>query len=256
MSIPKVIHYVWFSAEMPEKTRERIRDWKRLMPDYRIIHWNAENFDVASCRWVREAVEHKKWAFATDYIRFWALREFGGVYLDTDVQVLRPFDDLLDRPYFLGMEQTKAIVEAAVIGVEPRSAWVEEILAQYEGRSFASKDGRLDLTPLPRIILETLGKSHGFVRIGNASEFDVSQQCIQLLPPEYFSPKRWDSRVAHVTEKSYCIHHFEGSWTNTERGTAAVIQRGKRRVMNLARMLVGEERWQGWMFRRFVRGNG
>ncbi len=238
---------------MPEKTRERIRHWKLLMPDYEVIHWNAENFDVASCQWVREAVEHRKWAFATDYIRFWALRKFGGIYLDTDVQVLRPFDDLLDRSYFLGMEQTKAILEAAVVGVESQCAWVDEILAHYEGRPFARKDGSLDLTPLPRILLETLGKTRGFSRLDSPSAFDTLSPRIQLLSPEYFSPKRWDSPVAHVTENSYCIHHFEGSWTKTEKGAGVLVQRGKRRIMNLARMLVGEERWQGWMFRSFAK---
>ena len=254
VSIPKILHFVWFSAEIPEKTQARIRNWKLLMPDYEVMHWNAESFDVESCDWVKEAVAGKMWAFATDYIRFWALQTFGGIYLDTDVQVLRPFDELLDRPYFIGMEQTKSIIEAAVLGAEPRCPWVDEILSQYNGRHFVKRDGTYDVTPLPRIIVDTLGKSRGFSLLINPGEFDASSPFIQLLPPEYFSPKRWDATVAHVTENSYCIHHFEGSWTKNEKGVRATFKKIKSRVMKIARAILGEERWQGWMFRRIAKG--
>lgn len=224
------------------------------MPNYEIVHWNAENFDVAESQWVREAVERKMWAFATDYIRFWALQKYGGIYLDTDVQVIKPFDELLTMPYFLGMEQTKAIIEAAVLGVEINCPWANDILAYYTGRNFVANDGMLSTMSLPQIMLQILGNRHGFDRISSPSDFDTTSPKIQLLPPEYFSPKRWDSHSASVTENTYCIHHFEGSWTKAEGGSRTLLKNCRRNVLSIARTLVGKERWQNMLYRISTKG--
>lgn len=254
MSIPKIIHFVWFSAEMPRNTKERIDHWKLLMPEYEFIHWNASNFDVPNNPWVREAVDHKMWAFATDYIRFWALQKYGGIYLDTDVQVLRPFDDLLDRPYFIGMEQTKSIIEAAVLGAEVGCEWVTQMFDYYTGRCFLNLERKPDVTPLPKIMTRNLGTNFGFLPISNPSQFNANLRQIQLLPFEYFSPKRWDSQIASVTKNTYCIHHFEGSWTMGGAGASNIRKKFRRDLLRFARAIVGDKRWQAVLYRIFTKG--
>ena len=108
--IPKVIHYCWLSGDpIPEKLQRCMDSWKKFLPDYEFVLWDLERFDIKTSQWVKEAFEARKYAFAADYIRLYAVYNYGGIYMDMDVEVVRPFDDLLASPYILGLESEKGV---------------------------------------------------------------------------------------------------------------------------------------------------
>ena len=131
--IPKIIHLCWLSGDpYPPKIAKCLETWKKHLSDYEVILWDTNRFDLNSSIWVRQAFEKKKYAFAADYIRFYALYHFGGIYLDSDVEVLRSFNDLLDLPYFMGVEKAQT-PEAAIIGAEKGCDWIKMCLDYYQG---------------------------------------------------------------------------------------------------------------------------
>lgn len=204
MSIPKIIHFCWLSGDpYPDLVRCCIQSWKEKLPDYEIILWDKERFDIHSVPWVEQACAAKKWAFAADYIRLYALYNYGGIYLDSDVEVLRSFDDLLERSYFFGREHTpdridvSHIVEAATFGAEPKHPIIKKCLDYYEGRKFKLEDGVFDTTVLPHIMATVLNDA------GVLSE---------LLPMHYFSPKNTRTQIVEANAETYSVHHFNGSW--------------------------------------------
>ena len=156
--IPKIIHLCWLSGDAyPAKIARCIESWKKFLPDYDIMLWDTNRFDLSKSQWVRDAFENKKYAFAADYIRFYALYHYGGVYLDSDVEVLRSFNDLLDLPYFVGAEKAQT-PEAAIIGAEKGCDWIKQCLDYYDGRPFVKDDGSLDIRKLPEIMVEEIEK--------------------------------------------------------------------------------------------------
>jgi hypothetical protein len=243
--IPKILHYAWFSDELPTQVQSTIDIWQRLMPDYQIIRWNASNFPVQEWPWVEQALERKAFAFATDCVRFYALAQHGGIYLDSDVQALRPFDSLLGLPYFLGREKTAGILECAVMGAEKETPWVCDMLDYYKGRNFVT-DGVEDRTALPYIVKNLIAEKFGMEQIQSPRQFDMNNKKVQVLPAEYFSPKRWSQGFARVTPRSYCVHWFEGAWTD---GKVGWISKMKNKVMDL----VGEDFYMGRVWKAYGR---
>ena len=157
--IPKIIHYCWFGGKpMPELAQKCIESWKKFLPDYELRLWNEDTFDINSVPYVKEAYEARKFDFVTDYIRLWALEREGGVYMDTDVEILRPLDDLMHLPAFTGYEASMS--NAPVTGLmasAPHGVWVTEQLAYYdENRHFRLEDGSLDMTPNTQTIAKIM----------------------------------------------------------------------------------------------------
>ena len=152
--IPKIIHYCWLSDEpYPSIIQYCLNSWKRYLPDYEIILWDKKKFDINSSKWVQQAFNAKKYAFAADYIRLYALYHYGGIYLDSDVEVVKTFNPLLHQPYFFGTENNETIrIEAATIGVEPHNDFILKCLQYYEERDFIV-GGDMDLKPLPFIMM-------------------------------------------------------------------------------------------------------
>ena len=215
--IPKIIHYCWLSNDpFPESIKYCINSWKKILPDYELMLWNFDRFPKGKSKWVDEAFAAKKYAFAADYIRLYALYNFGGIYLDSDVEVLRPFDDLLNLPYFLGMEGTPSGIEAATLGFEKGNEMIGNLLKRYEGRSFYKEGGEIDKEPLPYIIRNEIDTNFKYCPIIDVSDFDYDSGVINVFPVDWFSPKSWDTKEITVTEKTYSIHHFEGSWLDKE----------------------------------------
>ena len=156
--IPKQIHLCWLSGDpYPAKIEKCLASWKKFLPDYEVILWDTKRFDLESVPWVKQAFEAKKYAFAADYIRFYALYNYGGIYLDSDVEVLRSFDPLLELPYFAGAE-TSGTIEAAVLGAEKGCDWIKQCLDYYQGRNFIRQDGSCDIRMLPEIMQEQIPK--------------------------------------------------------------------------------------------------
>jgi len=202
--IPKIIHYVWLSETIPQKVQNNIKAWKNLLPDYEIIRWDLNKFDVRKNMWVKDALEKNMYAFATDYIRFYALYNFGGIYLDTDVNVVKPFDELLDLPYFVGFEMTGKI-EAATIGAEPKCEWIKKCMDYYDGRKFSTK-------PLPFIMSEILLENYGIKKIRSKEQFNKNEKQAQIFSTDFFSPKHWNCKEIYKTKNTFSIHNFDGSW--------------------------------------------
>lgn len=207
--IPKIIHYCWFGrGVMPELAQKCIASWHRYLPEYEYRLWNEDTFDVSSVPYVREAYEARKFAFVTDYVRLWALEKFGGVYMDTDVEILKPLDDFLMLPAFTGYEASSAM--APVTGLMASRAhgiWVTEQLSYYNERHFRMNDGTLDLTPNTVPIKEIM-RQNGFVIDG---KYAIYKDDMHVFPMDYFCPLT-STRVLKKTKNTVCIHHFAGSW--------------------------------------------
>lgn len=218
--IPKRIHLCWLSGDpYPPKIRRCLESWKRHLPDYEIVLWDRKRFDLDTVPWVAQAFAAKKYAFAADYIRMYALYNYGGIYLDSDVEVLRSFDPLLDLPYFAGVESAGTI-EAAVLGAEKGCDWIKWCLDYYEGRQFRKEDGSFDIRMLPEIMNETIGRRRKIVKVEEGGGSDAlarlkrldTAEAVYVLPQEYFSPKLFDSREVQLTPRTYAIHHYRNSW--------------------------------------------
>lgn len=153
MAIPKIIHYCWLSDNpVPEELQNYMATWKKHLPDYEFIKWDFSRFDIDSSAWVKEAFENKKYAFAADYIRMYALYTMGGIYLDMDVEVLKPYDDLLSMDYFICYENgEEQMPEMATLGARKGCEWVGQILDYYKDRNFIKTDGTFDTKPLPQV---------------------------------------------------------------------------------------------------------
>lgn len=205
--IPKVIHYCWFGrGQMPAMAERCIGSWKQFLPDYELRLWNEDSFDIQSVPYVKEAYEARKFAFVTDYVRLYAIYTHGGIYMDTDVEVLKPLDDLLHLPAFSGFESDREIPTGIMAG-EEHNPWAQEQLRYYEDRHFRRPDGSFDLTTNVEIISASMS-TNGF-RLRNG--YQVYKNWIHIFPRDYFCPKSRSGRIT-LTPNTYCIHHFEGSW--------------------------------------------
>lgn len=213
--IPKIIHYCWIGgAPLPELAERCIASWKKHMPFWQIMRWDESNFDIAAAPlYVQQAYEARKFAFVSDYVRLWALEQYGGLYMDVDFEVFRPFDDLMDKyPAFAGYEGSKRRpVMQGVIASEPHGAWVRDMLATYEERTFIKADGSLDLTPNTSYFTDRL-EAQGFVADGAEKDVWVkSEFFLHVYPVHYFCPVLTTGENVR-TEETYCEHKGESSW--------------------------------------------
>lgn len=214
--IPKQIHFCWLSDDpYPPKIKKCIESWKEKLPEYEIVLWDTNRFDLDTVPWVKQAFDSKKYAFAADYIRFYALYYHGGIYLDSDVEVLRSFDELLDLPYFVGLEQSGTI-EAAVMGAEKHCDWIKYCLDYYQDRNFILSENRSDIRKLPEIMNEVINRHKKIVQISESKTIDPKQQYVDdslcVFPDYVFSPKIFDSRQVILHPETFTIHHYQNSW--------------------------------------------
>ena len=229
--IPKKIHFCWLSDEpFPAKIRRCMSSWHDVLPDYEVKHWNTHNFDIGSVPYVKEAYDARKWAFAADYIRMYALYHEGGIYLDTDVMVLKSFDSFLDDSFFSAMEYHPTQVEksgamahldadgrrtgdvyiegiqiqAAIMGAEAGNGFVKRVLDWYQDKHFTRDDGTLRTDVLSPYIYSRVAEDFGFVYK------DVEQRLeggVHIYPSEIFAGNKHE-----VTPRSHAIHLCAHSW--------------------------------------------
>lgn len=211
--IPKKIHYCWFGGKPLNKLGKKcLKSWKKFFPDYEIIEWNESNFDFNCCQYVKEAYEAKKWAFVSDYVRYKILYEQGGIYFDTDVEVIKSFEDILEKGAFMGCENP--VVEIGIktnpglgCAVAPGLDFYREVLEDYEKSSFYNDDGSLNLYTIVQRTTELL-KKHGL-----RDTADIQQVAgINIYPAEYFCPIDMRTGVLTITENTYSIHRYAASW--------------------------------------------
>ena len=206
--IPKIIHYCWFGRNpLPELAQKCIASWKKYLPDYEIKEWNEDNFDVNIIPYTAEAYAAKKYAFVSDYARFWILYKYGGIYFDTDVEQIKPINTMLFQDAFLGFEGTKHI-GTAVMGCVPHHPLFEEFLNLYKGLSLVKDDkGTIDTDTNVKRLTELL-ESHGLIRNGQRQ----TVAGVNIYPSDVFSPYDYVDGTLHKTENTITIHWFSQSW--------------------------------------------
>ncbi|MEK6153516.1 glycosyltransferase [Flavobacteriaceae bacterium 3-367] len=233
--IPKKIHYCWLSGDpFPELIARCIESWEKYLPDYEFILWDTNRFNMDDSVWVSEAFETKKYAFAADYIRLYAVYHHGGIYLDTDIEVLKSFNDLLHLPYFLGSEG-QGIIEAGVFGAEKNTPWIAECLKHYDNRAFIKIDGSLDQATLPRIMMQQVKQLYILEELTSPEikTLDYSakeEKKVYMFPQDYFCAKNHGTGMIEKTENTYSIHHFAMSWVSKKR---TVLPNIKRKLMGV-----------------------
>lgn len=216
MSVPKIIHYCWFGrGKMPAIAKKCIASWKKYCPDYEIICWSEENFDINSNLYAKQAYEAKKWAFVSDYVRLKVLFDMGGIYLDTDVELKKSLDPLLEKGGFMGFDENGVMCTGLGFACEKGNTLVGRLLEDYNDISFVCKDGGYDLTPCPKrnaLALADLGFDDSIK--------DQWFMGIHFLPEDYLCPMNYSTGRTHCTKNTYSIHHYCASWTsNTSRRT-------------------------------------
>ena len=205
--IPKIIHYCWFGrGELPTLALKCIDSWKQYLPDYELRLWNEENFDIYSNSYVLEAYQSRKFAFVTDYVRLYALLIFGGIYIDTDIEIFKNLDEFLQFPGFIGFENTTEI-QTGIIGSEENNPWIKEQFNLYSGKHFRKENGSLDMTS--NVALISMNMASKGLKMNNT--FQVYNACMHFFPTEYFCPKT-HTGIISITPNTYCIHHFAASW--------------------------------------------
>lgn len=222
---------------MPELALKCIESWHKYMPDYEYKLWNEDNFDINCNQYVKEAYEAKKYAFVSDYVRLFALLMEGGIYLDTDVEVLKPFDPLLGLSGFIGFEGTKhRSIGTGTIASEPKGQWVKEQLKEYDDAHFFISDGSYDLTTNP-IRISKVMRENGFEQNGQ----EQSYKDMRVFPTDFFCPRQTTGEYL-LTSNTFCDHHFMGSWNGQTKKSILKKLIGQKywtRLIKLKRKLLG-----------------
>lgn len=212
--IPKIIHYCWFGRNpKPELMQKCISSWKKYCPDYEIIEWNEDNFDITQNAYAKEAYDEKKWAFVTDYARLWIIYTQGGIYLDTDVELIKPLDTLLDSEAFFGFEDEKSINTGLGFGAVKGNRLVECMLKDYEDIHFLKADGNYDKLPCP--IRNTNAIAKYLPEQFNGRQI-IYLRDATLYPPEFFCPLSADGRSMKKTKNTYSIHWYSATWLSED----------------------------------------
>lgn len=240
MQIPKTIHYCWFgNSEFPELAQKCLASWHKTMPDWQFKLWNEDNFNVNIHPYTKEAYEAGKFAFVSDYVRLFALEQEGGVYLDVDFEVYKPFDDLLSFRAFAGFEGSKYHpVMMGVCGSEAHGEWISEMLRAYNDRHFLLPDGKLDLTTNVQFVTAIMS-TNGFRQDGLEQDY----KDLHVFPVDYFCPGQTTGEYFR-TDNTYCEHKGLNSWSKQDNGwknrlIKLVGQKNMTRLIKLKRKLFG-----------------
>lgn len=208
MSIPKIIHYCWFGGTIPAKFEKYISQWKKKCPEYEFKLWNESNVDFDSSEYLKKAVSAGRWAFVADFVRLEALYKYGGIYLDTDVELLSGFDQLLENHVVFGFETSKQI-NGAIILTEKENPFILEVIETYKTLSFEGKDIVENMIPIP-YILSRMAEKKGAQLNGETQTVNG----ITLLSRDYFYPLSFEGEGKCFSKNTIAIHQYAGSWSN------------------------------------------
>ena len=219
MSIPKIIHYCWLGGNpKPESVHKCIASWQKYCPDYEIKEWNESNLDITSNDYTRQAYEAKAWGFVPDYLRLWIVYTHGGIYLDTDVQMVRSFDPLLNEKGFAGFERDTADENGMFVnfgqgfGAEAGNPIIYEHMRLYDHLNYKNADGTFNRLASPHYTTRVLS-AHGMDRKRNAPQ---KLDHITIYSDDYFCPKSFATGMVKKSGNTYSIHQFDGSWYSEE----------------------------------------
>lgn len=241
MAIPKIVHYCWFGGkEKPDSVKKCIESWKKFLPDYQLVEWNEDNFNIEKLQYTKEAYAAKKYAFVSDVARIEALYQYGGIYMDTDVEVLKTFTPLLDARSILGMEE-KGYVATSFMAFEKEHPLVKQFLNLYENISFLDKNGQIitgtNVAKLTNLLIEK-----GFVQENYYQELEEG---IKIYPKEFFSPYDYINCHYNITENSYCVHNFAVSWMSKKEQVKKEIKKQLSKILGPKKMNKIREKIKG-----------
>lgn len=211
--IPKVIHYCWFGGkEIPEKNRKWMASWKRFCPDYEIVEWNENNYDISKNKYMWEAYQAKKWGFVPDYARLDIIYNHGGIYLDTDVEIIRNLDELLYQDAYAGVDRSKNISLGLGFGARKGFNLIKKLMDEYDNRSFYTLDGTPSKIAAPALQVEFFNKI-GYI---NNGEYQIAEG-LSVYPEKVLSGKCGFTGKINPTENTFSIHHYDGSWVDEKK---------------------------------------
>lgn len=209
-SIPKVIHYCWFGNNpKPDLVVKCIDSWKKYCPDFEIIEWNESNFDLTINDYVMEAYKNEKWAFVSDYVRLWVIYNYGGLYFDTDVELIKNIDDLLSCNVFLCSEDNYRVSTGLGLGAIKNNYVIKKMLDDYDGIHFQREDGSLDITTCR--IRNTNSIKNIIANLINNSNM-TEENGIRFYPPKYFCPYDFNTGELNILDCTYAIHWYSATW--------------------------------------------
>ncbi|WP_270529864.1 glycosyltransferase family 32 protein [Limosilactobacillus vaginalis] len=221
--IPKTINYCWFGEkEKPKSVKVCIESWKKFCPQYEIKEWNEDNFDLQCCDYVKEAAKEKKWAFVSDYARFWILYNYGGIYFDTDVEVIKSLDTIIKSGSFMACETQKTVNPGLGMATFPKSELYKRIIEFYSKQHFILNDGSENLETVVTKVTSILRKL-GFKGTGEIEKVSG----IVIYPVEYFCPLNYTTGKLNITNETVAIHHFDESWHSNLEKLIVQIERGE-----------------------------
>lgn len=250
MSIPKIIHYCWFGKkDLPNSAIKCIKSWEKYCPDYKIIKWDENNFDVSINKFCQQAYENRAWGFVPDFVRIWIIYNYGGIYFDTDVQVIKSFDALLSNHGFAGFEEGTSTTGDFLVNfgqgfaAEPHNPVIKKHLELYEKMDFVLENGEFNKIPSPEYTTKIL-EGYGLNRNLNCEQ---KLENFTVYPHQYFCPKSFSDGVIRKTKETYSIHHFDASWFTPDDQKRKVerwkaVQKYNRKLWpnRLARKILGE----------------
>lgn len=210
--IPKTIHYCWFGGKpLPKNAEKCIKSWEKYLPDYNIIRWDESNFDINSIPYTKEAYAAKKYAFVSDYARFWILYHHGGVYFDTDVEVLKTIEDIVEAGNFLGVEQQDSthitVAPGLGLGAERNNPLIKDLMEIYKKSRFLCSNGTVEVQNIVEITTD-------YLMARGLKNTNSIQQChgFTIYPKDFFCPIDYHTRELKTTSNTRTIHHYAESW--------------------------------------------
>lgn len=216
--IPKIIHYCWMSSDpIPERLQNYMNSWRKILPDYEFMLWNYDRFPKGKSKWVDDAFEKRMYPFCADYLRMYALYNYGGIYLDSDVEVISKFDDLLQLHTMVCNQNKLRGLELAAFGAEAGCEWIGLILDEYDKKCFVDSNKNYNDEPMPYVVDDILkNNNYSLVKVSSIEEAMRinGSKSIPVLTSDFFSPLSYLENKMDITSNTHCIHHFVGSWTD------------------------------------------
>lgn len=216
--IPKIIHFCWFgNTEIPREYKKYIHTWKKYCPDYKIVCWNEKNYDIHKNKFMEQAYKAKKWGFVPDYARLDIIYRYGGIYLDTDVEMLRNIDELLNNKAFAGMEYGDCIAFGLGFGAEKGHPLIKKLRDRYDELNFEMTNKEVNILASPRVQTDQLRLMYNKKFVSNR-KYDFED--LTIYPVDYFCPEDYRNGVVNRKEQNYLWHHYSGSWLPAKRRVA------------------------------------
>jgi len=206
---------------MPKLATKCINSWRDYLSDFELKLWNEDNFDINGNQYVKEAYNAKKFAFVSDYVRLYALYHYGGIYMDTDVEVIKPLNQFLKHRAFSGCEDENNCL-TGTMGSESKHPWIERLLSEYADKKFILTGGSLDTTTNVTRATRIMMKEYGWVP---KDQYQELRDDLHIYPSEYFCAKNYETNEIKITEKTHTIHHFAGSWHTPSQRFFRVVNR-------------------------------